>query len=209
MPGDFYRTSQDGQGDVSEVQWCEESVCHIDFVFGVALGKKVLTLADNLSKSLQAEALSASKGQAIAQSTVNALLKLRNEEKFAEFWKDVLTIPEANDVSVPQLPRKRKVPARHQETAGEPHFPVSVEDHYHPIYFSSIDTVVQAIQQRFDQDGYRQYKQLEELLFMGCRGQFIAAELQNVKALYKGSPSAEREPVGGKSRGGGGPWFLL
>ena len=56
-----------------------------DFLFGVALGKKDLTLADNLSKSLQAEALSASKGQAIAQSTVNARLKLRNEEKFAEF----------------------------------------------------------------------------------------------------------------------------
>ena len=79
-----------------------------NFLFGVALGKKVLTPADNLSKSLQAEALSASEGQAIAQSTVNALLKLRNEEKFAEFWKDVLTIQEANDVSVPQLPRKRK-----------------------------------------------------------------------------------------------------
>ena len=95
---------------------------------------------------------------------------------------------------MPQLPRKRKVPARRHETAGEPHFPVSVEDHYRPIYFSSIDTVVQAIQQIFDQDGYRQYKQLEELLFKGCRGQFIAAELQNVQALYKGSPSAEREP---------------
>ena len=113
-----------------------------DFLFGVALGKKVLTLADNLSKSLQAEALSASEGQAIAQSTVNALLKLRNEEKLAEFWKDVFTIQEANDVSVPQLPRKRKVPARRQETAGEPHFPVSVEDHYRPVYFSAIDTVV-------------------------------------------------------------------
>ena len=157
----------------------------IDFLFGVDLGKKVLTLADNLSKSLQAEALSASEGQAIAQSTVNALLKLRNEEKFAEFWKDVLTILEANDVSVPQLPRKRKVPARRQETAGEPHFPMSVKDHYRPVYFSAIDTVVQAIQQRFDQDGYRQYKQLEELLFQGCRGQYIAAELQNVQALYK------------------------
>ena len=62
---------------------------------------------------------------------------------------------------------------------------MSVEDHYRPVYFSAIDTVVQAIQQRFDQDGYRQYKQLEELLFKGCRGQSIAAELQNVQALYK------------------------
>ena len=50
-----------------------------DFLFSVALGKKVLTLADNLSKSLQAEALSASEGQAIAQSTCASEAQKRGE----------------------------------------------------------------------------------------------------------------------------------
>ena len=39
MPGVFYRTSQDGQGDVSEVQWVRSQFATFDFLFGVVLGK--------------------------------------------------------------------------------------------------------------------------------------------------------------------------
>lgn len=156
-----------------------------NFLFGVALGKKVLSLADNLSKSLQSATLSASEGQVIAKATIDSLLLLRCDGKFEEFWKYVIEVQQSNDVSEPQLPRKKSAPARLQVGTGAPSFPSTVEDHYRPVYYASIDTVIQAIRQRFDQEGYHQYRNLEELLLKGCNGLDITPELTAVAELYK------------------------
>ena len=46
------------------------------------------------------------------------------------------------DVSQPTLPRRSKVPRRYDIGTSSCHFPASIEDHYRPIYYEAIDTLV-------------------------------------------------------------------
>ena len=56
-----------------------------NFLFGVALGEKLLNVADNLSKDLQSKDLSAVQGQHMAAVTVATLKGLRCDEFFCPF----------------------------------------------------------------------------------------------------------------------------
>ena len=53
-----------------------------DLFFGVELGQKVLNMADNLSRSLQAATLSACEGQQVAKTTLATFQAIRTDECF-------------------------------------------------------------------------------------------------------------------------------
>ena len=53
-----------------------------DFFFGVELGRKLLNMVDNLSRSLQAKTLSACEGQKLVNVTLVTLQSIRSEPKF-------------------------------------------------------------------------------------------------------------------------------
>ena len=57
----------------------------LNFLFGVALGEKLLSVADNLCKGLQSKYLSAAQGQHMAAVTVATLKGLRCDELFCPF----------------------------------------------------------------------------------------------------------------------------
>ena len=65
--------------------------CTFDYVFGTYLGELILCHSDNLSKSLQYPNLSVVDGRCIANSTVEALKRIRNNESFDLLWGKVLT----------------------------------------------------------------------------------------------------------------------
>ena len=90
-----------------------------NFLFGVALGEKLLSVADNLSKGLQSRDL---KG-------------LRCDGGFVSFWRMVIEKQHSVDVSEPTLPRRSKVPHWYDIGMSSDHFPASIEDHYCPIYY--------------------------------------------------------------------------
>ena len=58
-----------------------------DFYFGVELGRKLLNIVDNLSRTLQATAISACEGQKIISLTVATLQSIRSDEIFDMFWE--------------------------------------------------------------------------------------------------------------------------
>ena len=60
-----------------------------NFLFGVPLGHHLLSLADNLSTSLQSKKMSTVGGQTAAKLTVSALKDLRQDEKFRSFWGEL------------------------------------------------------------------------------------------------------------------------
>ena len=62
-----------------------------NYFFGVKLAILLLRHSDDLSKTLQSPKLFASQAQSIAQKTVITLEKLRNDDYFLLFWKEVLT----------------------------------------------------------------------------------------------------------------------
>ena len=53
--------------------------------FGVELGRKILTMADNLSASLQASNISANEGHSVMKMTIKTLESMRSEESFLLF----------------------------------------------------------------------------------------------------------------------------
>ena len=84
----------------------------LNFLFGVALGEKLLSVADNLSKGLHSKYLSAAQGQHMAAVTVATLKGLHCDEGFV-FWRMVIEKQHSVDVSEPTLPHRSKVPPRY------------------------------------------------------------------------------------------------
>ena len=62
------------------------------------------------------------------------------------------------------LPRRTRAPGRIEIGAGEPAYPATAQDYYRQIYFESIDLMVNAIEQRFDQPSFVAYAKMESLL---------------------------------------------
>ena len=55
---------------------------HFDFFFGIQLGRKLLSIVDNLSRSLQAKTISACKGQNLVRMTQATFRSMRNYKSF-------------------------------------------------------------------------------------------------------------------------------
>ena len=71
----------------------------LNFLFGVALGEKLLSVADNLlCKGLQSKYLSAAQGQHMAAVTVATLKGLHCDEGFLSFWRMVIEKQRSVDV---------------------------------------------------------------------------------------------------------------
>ena len=133
-----------------------------DFFFGVELGRIVLNMADNLSKPLQGS----SDGQSLMKMTVTTIQSMRSDESFASFWQAVETKRENCSIQIgdPVLSSHRKVQKRFEVGTSVSEAQNSVEAKYRIVYCEVIDYTVNAIQRRFDQDGYKVLCKLEELL---------------------------------------------
>ena len=137
---------------------------HFDFFFGIQLGRKLLSIVDNLSRSLQAKTISACEGQQLVRMTQATFKSMRNDESFDLFWEYVEQRRALVDVSSPALPRRRKVPRRLEVGESEGEYPTTVKDHYRRIYFEAIDLITVAIDNRFQQKGYDMLQKLETIL---------------------------------------------
>ena len=72
-----------------------------NYFCGVKLAILLLRHSDNLSTTLQNPKLSASQAQSIARKTVVTLEKLRDDDYFLLFWKEVLTESRQLDIDEP------------------------------------------------------------------------------------------------------------
>ena len=137
------------------------------FYFGCTLGEQLLRQTDNLSRALQDSSTSAAQGNRLAQGVVKTLLKDRIDSTFSLFWPRILQrkTTEIQTIEYPKLPRNRKAPVRHE--VGEQdthHFPETPKDHYRRIYFNAIESVTQCFATRFEQEDFKIYANIQELL---------------------------------------------
>ena len=163
-----------------------------EFFYGLELGRNLLNMVDNLSRSLQAKYMWASDGQKLVQITLSALQLMRTDNNFKLFWHyyDEQRRSKVEGVSSPVLAWHKIVPKRLEigDAASEQQSS-SVEDHYRAIYFKAIDTVIGTIKNRFDQEGFQMLQKLEAVLFSGdsCNlseiVQFYASVFRSVDAL--------------------------
>ena len=124
-----------------------------------------------------------------AKRTKEVLGSIRSEEKFDLFWEKVTSLTADVDVNDPILPRKRKVPRRFEDGSAQPEYDGSPKDMYRRIYFEALDLLVQAIEDRFDQPGYRMYSCLETLLTKAVRKDDFSDEIRKVLEVYEDDSS--------------------
>lgn len=152
--------------------------------FGIQLGFLLLQHSDNLSKTLQSSNMCASAGQQLATMTVATLKHLRNDESFDLFWQKVEKAREALDVEAPRVPRKRKVPRRFEDGHAEAEFCDDPKILFRKQYYEALDFVISAVNDRFDQPGYRIYVQLETLLLKAVKKEEFEECFNTVTKFY-------------------------
>ena len=147
-------------------------------LFGLHLCERIL------SKTLQNKSLSAAEGQAVAKLTVAMLKGMRTNEMFKLFLEHVECIRKQTGTNEASLPRKRMAPQYLEVGEGVSYHPLSVEDHYRPIYFEALDLAICSIEDRYDQPGYRIYQNLEQLLILAANKKDYSTVLEEVLSFY-------------------------
>ena len=112
---------------------------------------------------------------------------MRTDQNFDLFWTDVNSKAEALAVDEPTLlRRRRRPPSRINDYYGKaaPEFPADVMSHYRRIYFESLDCIISVIRDRFDQEDYRIYVQLGNLLLKASKGDNFIKEYDAVMETY-------------------------
>ena len=100
------------------------------------------------------------------------------------FGKFLQKKPAQLNIDEPVLPRKRRAPRRIEIGESSAEFHGNVIDHYRVFYFEALDLIIQCIDDRFNQPGYRLCSALETLLVKGCKQVEHQDELNQVQKLY-------------------------
>ena len=124
--------------------------------------------------------------------TVATLHVLRDDTQFDLFWKSLQETRTKLDVDDPVLPRKRKVPRRYEEGSAEPEFFDVCKQFYCQQYYEAPDLIVNAIQARFDQPGFKMYRNWQDLLLKAVKGDDYRECLNHVTLLYHDDLDAQQ-----------------
>ena len=185
-----------------------------NFLFCIVLSEMILRHTDKLSKTLQQPNLSSIEGHDIAMLTVKTLEGLRNENDFELLWQNIEKMRVQFDIDEPLLPRKRKVSQRFETGIALAEFATSPKDEYRRVFFECFDLAVMSIRSRFDQNGFKTFSNVEQLLFKARKGQNyeeeldfvcnfftndfnkieLAAELLTLRTLYGTEVAADEKP---------------
>ena len=154
------------------------------FYFGCTLGEFVLKQIDNLSRALQNSSMSAAQGQQLAEAICNTLSRDRNEAAFDLFWAKMLK-KKVEDVAEPQLPRKRRAPARLDDGESSTNYiPSTPKEHFRQMYYATIDATIVCVRTRFNQKDFKVYQSVQELLLKAVASKEYNEELVKVMFVY-------------------------
>ena len=176
----------------ARVSGVEKQMKSFDFFFGLSMGYRLFSHTDNLSRSLQAEKLSACSSKRIANLVVSVLEGMRNEESFNNLYDAILLKAKKHSfISEPITKRKRKNPQYSVVTlldgtsSTEPAYhPITARDHYRCVYYESLDTLTESIKERFRQPSFEAYEKMEEFLLKSIESQDVSEEIEYLRTWY-------------------------
>ena len=130
----------------------------------------------------------------IADLTIKTIEAMRSEENFDMFYETtVLKSTKKKVTSKPFLPRRRNAPRysmlHHLDGYAvnkDTHHPKTPKDLYREKYYDALDSFIVALKDKFDQDSFKVFAQLEDLLLKSINGEDSTASLSFVKKTYKG-----------------------
>ena len=116
--------------------------------------------------------------------TIKTLESLRCDSSFDLFWRNTRQKTSERDIDEPSLPRKRRVPARFEDGLASNEYPETATDMYRKIYFEALDLIICRIKDRFDQEDYKIYINLEQLLVKAAKSQPYEEEFKIITDFY-------------------------
>ena len=103
---------------------------------------------------------------------------------FDLFWTKVTICVDKLHLDPPSLPHQRKRCRRYESGLAEAEFHDSACTYYEAAYFEGLDLVIASIQDRFDQPGYKTYRNLQELLVKAAKKKCFDEEYDCVVNFY-------------------------
>ena len=158
-----------------------------DHFYGLGLGILFLRHSDNLIVSLQTKDLCAAETQTIAKHIIATLKKIRTDENCHLFWEYVKQKVSKLDLDAPKLSKKTKAPTKTENIFGGKTAPEHANDvifHYCRIYFESLDCLINALEDRFDQEDFTTYVKLKNLLLEVAKGDVFIQECNDIMTIY-------------------------
>ena len=187
----------------SRIIGCNAQMKTFKFFFGLSLSHKLYSMTDNLSKTLQAERMSALTGRKQAElviETVSGMSKdkkgIRDPKKFKAFY-DTTTkhAVSKKKIDQPKLPRQRNAPknysilqyvTRPEQKTSEAHHPETPEDYYREIFYEAVDTLENVLKDRFDQPALKRFENVEQLLLKAISNHDYTEQLETLKKDFEG-----------------------
>ena len=99
------------------------------------------------------------------------------------FWKEVEHSCQSLDIEEPTLPRRRKL-LKNLDEGSEGILFQNPKDCYRKSYFEAISIIISSIQERFDQPGYRMYKNIGSLIIATIKGETAEEFFAAVTEFY-------------------------
>ena len=174
-----------GSETKARIQVLSSKLTKFNYFYGCLLGELILRHTDNLSRTIHNKSMLEAEGQQVAQMTTHTFKSLRNDESLDLFWEKVTQRAMALDVDEPKLPRHCKQPRKYDDGLSTGDFHQTPKAHYRQCYFKAIDLIINSIQDRFNQPGYRMYNSLEILLIKACKQEELDDSLEAVCSFYK------------------------
>ena len=130
--------------------------------------------------------MSAAQGQQLAEEVCKTLSRDRSEAAFDLFWTRLLKRKsEVDGDAEPQLPRKQRAPARQDVgDSGTHYFPSTPKEYFRHIHYGAHDVTTECIRTRFNQNDFKVYQSIQELLLKAVAGEDHDEELAKVMAVY-------------------------
>ena len=92
---------------------------------------------------------------------------------------------EVDAVAEPQLPRKRRAPARQEVgDSGTHYFPSTPKEYLRHMYYAAIDMTTECIHTRFNQEDFKVYQSMQKLLLKAVAVDDHDEELAKVMGVY-------------------------
>ena len=136
--------------------------------------------------------MSAVKEKSLADLTVQTLEGIRNDRDYNIFYKRVeKSAGKIKAVSKPSLPWKRNTPNYsilqlvEGHKSEEPHHPKTVHATYKAIYNEATDTIINSIQDRFEQPGFKVLGQVEQLFLKFVNNEYHSDEIKTIESIFR------------------------
>jgi hypothetical protein len=149
-----------------------------NFILAIKCMLSVIRPLENLNSAVQGRSVSVSSCITAMKLVRDNLLSLRCDDNFKVIFDGTLALCTELDLTVPEAPRRRRPPKRLSGSASaDPHVWTSSAEYFKAQYYHLIDTAVNALEKRYNQEGLHKYEALENLLRESSTSEIVIREV--------------------------------